>query len=235
LLSGKRLFNKIAIDEEVNELKQRWHTYVLFHNAAENNRSFDMFKDILRVQFEAGLGGIMEGEKSFIDKTPHYFDIIRSKFENELKALKADSMQCLDTAALKLICRSRFYYTQAEAILMDIQQAAAVNPEIDVREAALLATINYVTDYVADQLTLTKGKPWPVVVIPKRSKPVLRRCRPVQSPRRYRAGSKSLSAMWKRISRGRHRYVYLRDLCDLTRRRYVCCIELSLYAEDQSV
>jgi hypothetical protein len=156
LLSGKRLFNKAAIDQDVNELKQRWHTYVLFHNAAENNRSFDMFKDILRVQFETSIGGIMEGEKSFIDKTPHYYDIVRSKFEAELKGLKADSMQCLDTTAMVLMCRSRFYYTQAESILKDIQQAAALNQDIDVREAALLATINYVTDYVADQLTLTK-------------------------------------------------------------------------------
>jgi hypothetical protein len=156
LLSGKRIFNRSGIDLEVNELKQRWHTYVLFHNASENNRLFDLFKDILSVQFETVLTHVLADEKSFIEKTPHYYDTVRAKFNCELKCLKADSLKCIDDTALKLICRSKYYYTQAEAILTDIQNAADVNPDIDVREAALLATINYVTDYVADQLTLVK-------------------------------------------------------------------------------
>jgi len=156
LLTGRKVFTKASINELIPELQQRWHTFVLFHNAAESNRSFDLFKQILATQFEISLDDLMEGEKLFISQTPQYYDTVRSKFKDQLQALTPTAMSSLDHAAMVLLCRSRFYYTQAECILTDIQRAAEVNPDIDVREAALLATINYVSDYVADQLTLLK-------------------------------------------------------------------------------
>lgn len=156
LLTGRRVFNRASIDELIPELKQRWQTFVMFHNAAESNRAFDVFKSILTSQFEQSLLEPMRDEQAFIERTPQYHDTVRRKFNEELNQLSSTGMKCLNRTALKLLCRSRFYYTGAEAILSDIQDAADMNPDIDVREAALLATIHYVTDYVADQLTLVR-------------------------------------------------------------------------------
>jgi hypothetical protein len=55
--------------------------------------------------------------------------------------------------ALHIICQCRFYYTEAEFILSEIEEIGKQNPGIDVREAALIATINYLVDYLCDQIT----------------------------------------------------------------------------------
>lgn len=157
MLTGRKVFNKAGIDDLVVELKQRWQSYVLFHNASENNRRFDVFKSIVRDQFETGLSQLMNEEKNFIDRTPNYLETVKQKFYAELQNLKSDSMKDLEQTAMRLLCRSRFYYTDAEKLLTEIQTAADLNPGIDVREAALLATVYYIADYVADQLMVTRG------------------------------------------------------------------------------
>lgn len=54
--------------------------------------------------------------------------------------------------ARKLICRSVFPGTDYEQLLKSIDAAAEANPGIDEREAALLATIEYVSGWVASQI-----------------------------------------------------------------------------------
>lgn len=55
---------------------------------------------------------------------------------------------------MEIITRSRFYFTDAEMVLSYMEQAAAINPSIQPSEAALLAVIEYVADYLADQMTV---------------------------------------------------------------------------------
>ena len=59
--------------------------------------------------------------------------------------------------ARKLVCKARFFFTSANRILGDIEEYSRSNDKIDPQEAALMATIDYVADYVAEQLTLTSA------------------------------------------------------------------------------
>lgn len=58
--------------------------------------------------------------------------------------------------ARKLVCRVLFPHTDAEKILWAIATQCKNNPELDVREAALLATIEIVALWVADQFKVEK-------------------------------------------------------------------------------
>lgn len=154
LTSGLRLNSEITINERRTELLEAWNSYRIYHAAAEANKSFDYFKDALRVKFAEVCQHFSEEEMAFINSTSSYHENVKAYFEQELDKLKVDAIDNIFTTCLKLVCRARFYYTDAENILFDIYNITKDLPEANVREAALIAVINYVTDYVSDQLVL---------------------------------------------------------------------------------
>lgn len=156
IVSGKRLSTQTLIDDAKEDLHAQWRAYTVFHTAAESNKQFDYFKDALRLKFRALMNDLNQEEKTYIDSTKDYFDKVEARLDAEINQLKVGDMDDIYVTAMKLMCRARFYYTDAEMILSDIIEACKVNPNIDVREAALIATCNYVFDYLADQITLVE-------------------------------------------------------------------------------
>lgn len=55
-------------------------------------------------------------------------------------------------ACMKVLCRARFAYTDAEEFLTNMTEASAANPALDPREAALPALVELITAYVAAQI-----------------------------------------------------------------------------------
>ena len=56
--------------------------------------------------------------------------------------------------ARKLICRTRFLATNVEDLLISIDEIQKENPKLPMREVTALATVNYITDWFFDQLTV---------------------------------------------------------------------------------
>lgn len=56
--------------------------------------------------------------------------------------------------ALELVAGIRFDYTPAKMILTDIDQTLKSSPDVDVREAALVAAANYLALYLAGQISI---------------------------------------------------------------------------------
>lgn len=155
LVSEKRLSTQSAIDEIQQALLKQWKTHVVFHNTLESNKQFAYFKEALRVKFRALMLTLSAEETRFVDSTKDYVDKVNTLFTKELDSLKSSDMDNVHATALRLVCRARFYYTDAELILSDIIEAGRVNPDIDVREAAGIATMNYIFDYLSDQMSLS--------------------------------------------------------------------------------
>lgn len=157
IVSRNKLFSQALIDNNKVELDAAWKTYCVYQGATEANTRFARFKDILGLKFRELMASLSEEELAFANANGTYYDNVNKYLQEELDALKMDAMQDLHKTALQIVCRSRFFYTDAEKILSDIHQAAIVNPNIrDVREAALVATIQYVVDYIADQMYLIR-------------------------------------------------------------------------------
>ena len=154
IVSGRSVTTQVAVDEVRPQLLAAWQTHSTFFTAAESNKRFDYFKDALIVKFKQLMQNLTAEEREFTDSTTDYMVSVDKRFIVELEKLRSNEMDDVYGVALKLLCRSRFYYTDAEAILSDIVEAAKANPNVDVREAALIATLNYVSDYVAAQMTL---------------------------------------------------------------------------------
>lgn len=78
-------------------------------------------------------------------------DIV-SMSDNLIDHMSDESFESIYKYARKLICRSAFPGSEYEDLLSAIDAAAAANPGIDEREAALLAVIEYVSGWVASQV-----------------------------------------------------------------------------------
>ena len=83
---------------------------------------------------------------------PAHAKEVTARFEEELRGVKFTDMDCIDSVCCRLLTRARYYYTSAEKILSDIEAITKDKPQLPVKEAALFATINYVVDYVTDQI-----------------------------------------------------------------------------------
>lgn len=139
------------------ELEASWSSYETYYNALQANKSIEYFREFLMITLRSMITG------------PNIKALVEYKAENAayetqaLKLLKAYvdelKMGCMKEprqVSLYLGAQVLFYYTDAYKILSGIQEASQANPSIDVREAALLSTVAYVADYLADQIVLAK-------------------------------------------------------------------------------
>lgn len=156
IVSGRSLTTMYSVDELKQQLLDTWKTHSAFFMAAENNKRFDYFKDALKIKFNEVMNDLSDIEKEYIEQRPNYLQDVQTQLDAELDKLTPQDADDVYMAALKVVCRSRFGYTQAESILGDIVEASLLNKDVDVREAALIATANYVVDFIVDQLTLVK-------------------------------------------------------------------------------
>lgn len=76
------------------------------------------------------------------------------KLDKYVQELKDEEVTDVWKLATEIVCNCIFYYTDAYKILTGIDAACKENPGIDVNEAALISLIQYVTDYVCDQLVV---------------------------------------------------------------------------------
>lgn len=156
IVSDKPYRTADAIDQNREILLSQWSSYVGFSNAVAVNGEFDSFKIILEREFLALLGKLNEQEKAYEEKHPNYKINAINYFKKELKILEKSDMLSIQKTARRIIGKCRFYYTEANTILKNIEEAEILNPTITIREAALIATIYYLADYLSAQMTVRK-------------------------------------------------------------------------------
>lgn len=67
---------------------------------------------------------------------------------NELAELKLKDLDCLPALIRRIVCRTLWAHTETENILTRMDEIGEQNPEMEMREVALLATIDLVSDWV---------------------------------------------------------------------------------------
>lgn len=154
IVSGKQLSSQSMIDASAVELKKQWESYCTFASTRENNNAIVYYREFLTNTFNSMLNDVEKTEAEYILKNPSFYSNAKKLAETTIESIRLQDMDDVYGIALALVARCRYYYTSSYSILNDINEAAKVNPNVDVREAALLAAINYLSDYVACQLTI---------------------------------------------------------------------------------
>lgn len=140
-------------DIEANSvaLARQWQSHAALVATVESNRRFQRTKETLAQVFRQQMREISDEESA---KLPDVDATIR-RFDELLDDVVESDMDCLYTLCLKLVCRSRFVKTEAERILSGIDRVKKKNPNLDIREAAMISMIKYVAWWVGTQMQVT--------------------------------------------------------------------------------
>ena len=156
LLGHMRLTTKHQLIEGTEKALKEWYNYYSAATTKYKNDLMNRFLTALSSKFFSMLNTRDEIEAERF-KNPEHVDTVAAKFKEELSGVSFSDMECIDYTCLRLMTKARYYYTPAFTILDTIKTITEENPDMDVKDAAMVATINYVTDYVADQIVLIKG------------------------------------------------------------------------------
>lgn len=148
----------IAVDQE--QALKAWERYNLFLNTTAANRRFDAAKETLKFttrklvadNLAAIFGEVVADEQLTLETTQVKETLDRATAYIDF--LDMDQIKDLWNVGTEVVAGTLFSYSSACVILRGIEHAVKNNPEIDANEAALLSTIEYVTNWVVDQIEL---------------------------------------------------------------------------------
>lgn len=158
ILMGMLVSNQVStkqamIDEKAEQHLRKWETYQMLETTRNNNAFFDRYKMAIVEAFASQMVELTDAEKEMNLRNADRFDSILIRARDYISGLKQDDLTKVHEIALKLVAEIRFKHTSAYQMLNDIEEAFKANPNIDVREAALFAAINYLGDWLGDMVT----------------------------------------------------------------------------------
>lgn len=145
------LTNEGDLTEAGDRLKSDWNTYCSLIAVTEANNRFTTTKDILASCYREQLVDLDESEVRMVGS----IEGAVKKFEEMLIDVNQTDIDNMYSLALRLICRSRFFYSNAEEILGGIERIKLASPELSVREAATVSVTEYAAGWLATQLVIT--------------------------------------------------------------------------------
>ncbi|MBB5409296.1 hypothetical protein HDG34_003237 [Paraburkholderia sp. HC6.4b] len=149
-LSRPFMMSTTDLLEHKNALASRWATHSALISTAESNQRYNKVIELLELHFRSQLNEATEGE----DTTAQNRDTVLKLFRDCLKHVTESDLNDLYAVCLKLVCRARFYTTDAERILTGMELARARNPSLSPREAATASIVDYIAWWVATQMRL---------------------------------------------------------------------------------
>lgn len=133
----------------------KWnHTRSLYLLSLNANR-LSIFKQILRSTFESSLDKEVENEdeKTFLAQSgPAFLQETKKLGSDYIDQLQVSDIDDMDKIALDLVAKIRYRFTNAYFILSEMQEILNMDEDIDAKEAALYATIYYITDFLLESV-----------------------------------------------------------------------------------
>lgn len=161
VLSDSPAISAPAISERASEYLTRWERQNRFMTVTlVNRRNIEARKTIAFKTEELVAANLVDCFGGYAKEqiiTFHTPEVVKAMalVTECIEQLSDEELADIWTVCTKLVCSCVFYYTDAYKILTGIDSAVKNNPGIDIKEAALLSLVEYVTDYVCDQLQVT--------------------------------------------------------------------------------
>lgn len=144
------------LNNVATEAQDAWARFVAISATKTNNAQMNQFLGSLETHFFLMLKDVGELEKDMFTNSQHIQEV-SERFVQELKSVKLTDLNRIDEICSYLMCKARYFYTPSFKILGDMNAITKADQNMDVKEAALIAMINYVTDYVSDQILVKAG------------------------------------------------------------------------------
>lgn len=149
-VSGNASYVVAGIDDRKEEYLQNLSMHLSLMKTQRINDSFAIMKRALRENVMFGMKShVSEEDEMFLNGG--YVAKVEEFLDKELAELTSKVMDNVSGVCTHVLTKTRFYYTDSGKFLDSMEKAAKANPGIDPREAALIATIEYVSDFLAEQ------------------------------------------------------------------------------------
>ena len=162
IVDNKKSLTASNINEMSNDLTSAWRQYALLSTANADEQKFKFFDDTLTRVYAELLLNPTESEKEYSESVADFAEMSKRNLINELKNVVVSDMNdvnAIHVLCTKIICRTRFYYTEAERVLLKMIDISNRHSELtNASEVATLATISYVCDWLRDQIVITKSE-----------------------------------------------------------------------------
>lgn len=154
---GSLLFNESSVNldamlENKERYETRWRRQYMMNEQTYRNRRFQRIKELLIIEYTSQTKN--SNERDF---PVHERAISHELFVNAVHELTIDEMDDMVMTCLKLLGKSRFRNRNVLDILSGVAYARKKNPNVDVKEAASIAIIEYISRWVASQMVITKA------------------------------------------------------------------------------
>lgn len=157
LLSGGMAYTVQDLNTQGEKFNNQWIGYCSFHNAEYDVRRVQFMRSIYLVAMTESMSEIQGFEEGYRKEHPAHAEKVLTEVQNYVAAQSLDSLNDISKTSLELIAGIRFGYTPAKMILDSIDRTMKTTPDVDVREAALVASCSYVAKYLATQITANKA------------------------------------------------------------------------------
>lgn len=154
MVTDDSFYAAALIDDRATRYAEAWRQFSAQSASLAKNKKYLRFREAAIFGFNQGLTALSQSEMDLFEKQPGTKLKISDFFTAELNNLTNEDVENPTDVALRLVCRARFFYTSAEQILRSINEAIKGSPELDIRDAAALAVIEYLADFVSDQICL---------------------------------------------------------------------------------
>lgn len=142
------------INESKERLDKSWFDYLNFSSTNIKLNNFNNLLDSFKYAYkQLFIVCVNDAEKEAMS-IKDYYQIADKLFEQELATVRMIDLENMDLLAIRLIAKSRFYYTSSFDILDRIYTYLSKDEKLDPREAALIAQIEYVSKYLAKQINI---------------------------------------------------------------------------------
>lgn len=150
---GDRTVRSIKdLTDNADILARSWNAWIAFKNTEARARFPDMARNLVGSAFAESLNEVADVEKEYYGENMSRRDAVVAQSGQYIQGLTAGDLDKPFEIAFRLVAEIRFHFTSAAAILSDINATLALNPKTDPQEAATIATLHYLGDYLADQI-----------------------------------------------------------------------------------
>lgn len=150
-----------TVDELVENKErymQMWLNTRSLYAITLNNNKLDTFKHILKMSFDKILttAEVSEEVSKYLTTNTGYIEQVRTKANDYINSIDIQGMANLNDISIDLIAKIRYGFTSAYRILREMQNILQLSDTYTPLEAALLAAVKYITDFLVEEIDVVK-------------------------------------------------------------------------------
>ena len=134
----------------------KWNTVRSLYLISMNNNKLDIFRQILIAKFDESITELSEEEREVSNNSSQFVQETRDLAYKYIDSLQLSDIDDLDCITLQLVANIRFRFSNAFFILNEMTEIMKMSEKIDPMEAALYASVKYVTDFLMQQVDVVK-------------------------------------------------------------------------------